>query len=261
MITTGSVRGWCSVPQRGHDAHEPGLAHLRQRAAGRAEAVPAVPVEERGGVGHDPALLLGEDHDGVAQPDRPRALGGLRRARGRAAEGAGRQRRRRLGAGRRHVLVDGEERPVLVEAEEQRLGGRGRLGERDDREPVAGQAHAAAARHDRARRRVGAARGHPGGVAPAPVARRGRGARRRTRSRQGRDDLGGEQLERVGVPVQEVLEHHALHAGVRVLGEPLGDLRRAAGGPAVVGREAGRRRGAPPGRAPRRRPPRPRSRA
>ena len=242
-------------------AHEPGLPHLRQRAAGRAEAVPAVPVEERGGVGHDPALLLGEDHDGVAEPDRARPVGGLRRARGRAAGGAGRQRRRRLGA------------RAAARPRRRRRAARARRG------------RAAAARRPRAPRRAGRSRaGRPPGArrrcpprpraprdrraAPPPRRRRagarprrGRGARRRTRSRQGRDDLGGEQLERLGVAVQEVLEHHALDAGVRVLGEPLGDLRRAAGRPAVVGREAGRTPGARRGRAPRRRPPRPRSRA
>ena len=57
--------------------------------------MPAVPVEQRGGVGHEPALLLGEDHDGVAQPDRPRPLGGAparapaRRGAAPAASGGG----------------------------------------------------------------------------------------------------------------------------------------------------------------------------
>ena len=233
------------MPQRGHDAHEPGLPHLRQRAAGRAEAVPAVPVEERGGVGHDPALLLGEDDDGVAQPDRARlrrpASG---RARGLAAGGAGGQRRRRLGARRRHVLVDGEQRPVVVEPEQQRLGGRAaprRAGRsRAGRPPGARRRCPPRPRAPPGRR----ARRHPGGVAPAPVA----GAVEPRAGERGHDSAGT--TSAASSSSASVSRCRRCWSITRSTPASAYSRRRSAicagraRRPAVVGREAGRRRGA-----------------
>ena len=78
MITTGSVRGWCSAPQFGQRRSDAALADRRRRAAGRAEAVAAVPVQQRGGVGGEPGVLGRERRGGLAHAGHVGARRGLR---------------------------------------------------------------------------------------------------------------------------------------------------------------------------------------
>ena len=165
MITTGSVRGWCSAPQFGHGAREAALDDVRLTAAGAAEAMPAVPVQQRRGVGDEPALGAGGGCAAAWRSDSRSPIG----ARGRLAAHA-------AGADHRHaplaqrVLVDREQRPVLVEAEQQRLGAV-ELGQRDELEVPAHDPQAAVAGHDGARDRVRALLVQPRLVAAAGVAR------------------------------------------------------------------------------------------
>ena len=123
-----------------------------------------MPVQQRGGVGDEPALGLGEERRGLAHGD-ALAVG----VRGRlAADAAGADHRHAPLAHR--VLVDREQRPVLVEAEEQRLGAV-ELRQRDELEVTADDPEAAVAGHDGARARVLALRVQPRLVAAAGVAR------------------------------------------------------------------------------------------
>ena len=127
--------------------------------------MPAVPVQQRGGVGGEAALGLGEERPPPGAAGTRSPLG----ARGRLAAHA-------AGADHRHaplahrVLVDREQRAVRVEAEEQRLGAV-ELRQRDELEVPAGDPQAAVAGDDGARARVRALRGEPRLVATARVAR------------------------------------------------------------------------------------------
>ena len=58
----------------GAGAHVPAVAAFGGGAAGAAETVPAVPVEDAAGIGEDGALAAVEDRAHPAQLDEPRAL-------------------------------------------------------------------------------------------------------------------------------------------------------------------------------------------
>ena len=83
MITTGSVRGWCSAPHAGHTRSSPASRTWRSRPADAAEAVPPVPVQQRRGVRNKPALVLSErrrDRAHAHQIRAPLAVGREQRA-------------------------------------------------------------------------------------------------------------------------------------------------------------------------------------
>ena len=130
-MTTGSVRGKCSVLQLGHSRFQPPLTRLRRRAAIGTEAVARVPVQHGLGLG-DRRQVLGVDQ----------ALDGDRAQVGDEKVAA---RFQRFGGGRRDA--DAETRGAIERAEKDRFGRRrqrARLVERKQRRVERG----AFARHD-----------------------------------------------------------------------------------------------------------------
>ena len=158
------------MPQRGQVRVEPGLRDLGRRAARGAERVAAVPVDQRRGVGDEPALVLRQHGGRLAQADRPRPLRGRRPLRAAAArQAAGHERGRSLAAGRRGVDVDREQGSGVVDPEQVRLAAR--VAERDDREPVAVEHDPFGPAQHGPRGGVAALPVDPGRVAAALVAR------------------------------------------------------------------------------------------
>jgi hypothetical protein len=152
-----------------------GLDDVALMTTRRAESMPAVPVQERGRVGDEPAL-------GLAQPRRrlPQRHAVAGSSRGRLAAHA-------AGADHRHaalaqgILVDREQRALLVDA--QQVGVLAvELRERDELQAPVDDAQAAVAGDDGARSGMRALLGDPLGIAAAGVAH---AVERRSRERVG----------------------------------------------------------------------------
>ena len=194
--------------------------------------MPPMPVQQRRDVGDQAALVLRQHGHGLAQPDRPRALGGRRRRRVRTARAArGDHRRRLVGAGLRRVVVDREQRPVgPTPSRSASLP----AAKREEREPFVHHQHAARTGVHRTRPRVGALRGDPGGVAPAAVARavQSRPGERAAHEKAGTTSAASSSSTS-SLAEQQVLEEDALHAHRLVLPQPLDDLLGRAAHPAL----------------------------
>lgn len=128
-----------------------------------------MPVEHRRRVGGQATLGLAQRLGGVTQPKVGAILGP-----GLVPPPAGAHEHWPRARLRRRSLVHGEQRSVLVQAEQHRHGvtrGSRRLAEEDELQPVAAHAHAGIGGHDRPCLLVTELLVHPGRVGAAPVGR------------------------------------------------------------------------------------------